>query len=184
MAMPKCKSIRGKTGLKKKVSSMVHFPFVVEMSNYVETQGVAPSSLTYDLSAVLIHRGPSAYSGHYIAHIKDPVTGTWYKFNDEVVQKIEGTNFKLGIEEDLEDSKKGRAGAKVTKGSHGSSNAYMLVYSRRDAAKPESVPACSTTPSLSDPCSVLPPWVQTTIFNENENFEAWTRDTASRKVNH
>ncbi|EFX64742.1 hypothetical protein DAPPUDRAFT_65946 [Daphnia pulex] len=173
-----------KTGLKKKVSSMVHFPFVVEMSNYVETQGVAPSSLTYDLSAVLIHRGPSAYSGHYIAHIKDPVTGTWYKFNDEVVQKIEGTNFKLGIEEDLEDSKKGRAGAKVTKGSHGSSNAYMLVYSRRDAAKPESVPACSTTPSLSDPCSVLPPWVQTTIFNENENFEAWTRDTASRKVNH
>lgn len=105
---------------------MVHFPFVVEISNYVKTQGVEPSSLTYDLSAVLIHRGPSAYSGHYIgeklfifliflsifisltstfyfaAHIKDPVTGTWYKFNDEVVQKIEGTNFKLGIEEDLE----------------------------------------------------------------------------------
>ncbi|EFX68348.1 hypothetical protein DAPPUDRAFT_63211 [Daphnia pulex] len=170
-----------KTGLKKKVSSMVHFPFVVEMSNYVKTQGEEPSSLTYDLSAVLIHRGPSAYSGHYIAHIKDPVTGTWYKFNDEVVQKIEGTNFKLGIEEDLEDSKKSRAGAKVTKGSHGSSNAYMLVYSRRDAAKPESVPACSTTSSLSDPCSVLPPWVQTTIFNENENFEAWTRDTVSRR---
>ncbi len=45
---------------------MVHFPFVVEMSNYVKTEGVAPSSLTYDLSAVLIHRGPSAYSGHYI----------------------------------------------------------------------------------------------------------------------
>jgi hypothetical protein len=45
---------------------MVHFPFVIEMSNYVKTQGVAPSSLTYDLSAVLIHRGPSAYSGHYI----------------------------------------------------------------------------------------------------------------------
>lgn len=101
---------------------MVHFPFVIEMSNYVKTQGVEPSSLTYDLSAVLIHRGPSAYSGHYIgekrwsysswhfpnrfidfiAHIKDPITGTWYKFNDEVVQKIEGTNFKLGIEEDLE----------------------------------------------------------------------------------
>ena len=25
----------------------------------------------YDLTAVLIHRGLSAYSGHYIAHIKD-----------------------------------------------------------------------------------------------------------------
>ena len=51
---------------------MVHFPFVIEMSNYVKTQGVAPSSLTYDLSAVLIHRGPSAYSGHYIGEKHSP----------------------------------------------------------------------------------------------------------------
>ena len=57
----------------------------------------------------------------------------------------------------------------------------MLVYSRRNTAKPESVPACSPTMS-SDPCSILQPWVQTTIFNENENFEAWNRNTVSRKV--
>lgn len=106
----------------------MHFPFSIDMSNYVKTQGVVQSNQNYELSAVLIHRGPSAYSGHYIgilheqhcakfyeisffflfilrysaAHIKDPISGTWYKFNDEVVQKIEGTNFKLGIEEDLE----------------------------------------------------------------------------------
>lgn len=79
------------------------------------------------------------------------------------------------------DSKKSRTGAKVTKGSHGSSNAYMLVYSRRDTSKPESDPACSPI-SPPDPCSVLPPWVQTTIFNENKNFEAWNRNTVSRKV--
>ena len=42
------------------------------------------------------------YLFYFVAHIKDPVSGNWYKFNDEVVQKIEGTNFKLGIEEDLE----------------------------------------------------------------------------------
>jgi hypothetical protein len=47
----------------------------------------------------------------------------------------------------------------------------MLVYSRRDTAKPESVPACFPTVS-SDHCSILQPWVQTTIFDENENFEA------------
>lgn len=45
---------------------MVHFPDVIEMAKYVQTQGLGPNSLTYDLSAVLIHRGPSAYSGHYI----------------------------------------------------------------------------------------------------------------------
>lgn len=44
----------------------MHFPDTIEMSNYVKTKDVPPSSLTYDLSAVLIHRGPSAYSGHYI----------------------------------------------------------------------------------------------------------------------
>lgn len=58
-----------KTGLKKKVSSTVHFPFVIDMSNYVKAQGVAQSNYTYDLSAVLIHRGPSAYSGHYVGKI-------------------------------------------------------------------------------------------------------------------
>ena len=115
--------------MKKKLKSIVHFTDVIEMGNYVKTQGVAPSKLTYDLSAVLIHSGPSAYSGHYIgtiqkiwvcllfflyiifwttlylfpAHIKDPVSGMWYKFNDEIVQKLDSTKFnQLGIEEDLE----------------------------------------------------------------------------------
>lgn len=55
-----------KTGHKKKVSSVVHFPDTIEMSNYVTSQGTSANTLTYDLSAVLIHRGPSAYSGHYI----------------------------------------------------------------------------------------------------------------------
>ena len=45
---------------------------------------VAP---VYDLFAVLIHRGQSASSGHYIALIKDPVTGITYKFNDTEVKK-------------------------------------------------------------------------------------------------
>lgn len=55
-----------KTGHKKKVSSVVHFPDVIDMTNYVTNPEVPPSSLIYDLSAVLIHRGPSAYSGHYM----------------------------------------------------------------------------------------------------------------------
>ena len=62
-----------KTGHKKKLNSAVHFPEVIEMSPYVHRASssteVTPESankLTYDLVAVLIHRGPSAYSGHYI----------------------------------------------------------------------------------------------------------------------
>lgn len=55
----------------------------------------------YELSAVLIHRGISAYSGHYIAHVKDARTGDWYKFNDEEIEKMEGKKLQLGIEEDI-----------------------------------------------------------------------------------
>ena len=55
----------------------------------------------YNLSAVLIHRGPSAYSGHYVAHVKDPKSQSWYKFNDEEIQRMEGKNLQLGNEEDL-----------------------------------------------------------------------------------
>lgn len=59
----------------------------------------------YELSAVLIHRGISAYSGHYIAHVKDARTGDWYKFNDEEIEKMEGKKLQLGIEEDIGETK-------------------------------------------------------------------------------
>lgn len=55
----------------------------------------------YDLSAVLIHRGISAYSGHYIAHIKDRTTQAWYKFNDEETERMQGRNLHLGNEDEV-----------------------------------------------------------------------------------
>lgn len=58
-------------------------------------------AVQYDLCAVLIHRGPSAYSGHYIAHIRDRTTGHWYKFNDEEIEKMGGKNLQLGNEDDI-----------------------------------------------------------------------------------
>jgi len=55
-------------------------------------------SAVYNLFAVLVHRGPSASSGHYIAVIKDPVSGVTYKFNDTEVEKEK--RFNLANEED------------------------------------------------------------------------------------
>lgn len=46
------------------------------------------SALIYDLSAILIHKGTAANSGHYIAHIKDENTGVWWEFDDEHVSKL------------------------------------------------------------------------------------------------
>ena len=58
----------------------------------------------YELKSVLIHRGPSAYSGHYVAHIHDAQSTSWYKFNDEVIEKMGGKNLQLGNEEELGES--------------------------------------------------------------------------------
>lgn len=44
--------------------------------------------LHYRLSYVLVHRGQSAYGGHYIAFVRDEVTGAWWKFNDEAAEPV------------------------------------------------------------------------------------------------
>ncbi|KAG8431340.1 hypothetical protein GDO86_019024, partial [Hymenochirus boettgeri] len=86
------------TGHKKKLNTYIGFSETLDMNPYLEQ---TDNKYLYELSAVLIHRGVSAYSGHYIAHVKDPQTGEWYKFNDEEIEKMEGKKLQLGIEEDL-----------------------------------------------------------------------------------
>lgn len=121
-----------KTGSKKKLNSCIQFPEVLDMTEFFP--GNFP--VIYDLNAVLIHRGPSAYSGHYVAHIKGKDSQTWYKFNDEEVEQIQGRNLQLGSEEELDGKK--QKGTRTPKGHHSSKNAYMLVYTRRVANIPQS----------------------------------------------
>jgi ubiquitin C-terminal hydrolase len=45
--------------------------------------------LWYDLCGVVIHCGPSAYGGHYIAHLRNESTGRWFRFDDDNVTQIE-----------------------------------------------------------------------------------------------
>ena len=126
-----------KTGSKKKLNSCIQFPDVLDMTEYLPGN----QSAIYDLNAVLIHRGPSAYSGHYVAHIKGKDSQNWFKFNDEEIEKIKGKNLQLGSEEDL-DGKKQKA-ARTPKGHHSSKNAYMLVYTRRSPSFGSSVDSVS-----------------------------------------
>lgn len=80
-------------------------------------------SSVYHLCSVLVHRGSSAHSGHYIAYIKDRKSGHWYKFNDETVEKTDGNVLKMCSDEN------GRCkDEKSSKASKGSSDPYMLVY--------------------------------------------------------
>ncbi|XP_065912770.1 ubiquitin carboxyl-terminal hydrolase 48-like isoform X2 [Dysidea avara] len=112
---------------KVKVSSHILFPESLDLSSYC----CRGSAFKFHLTGVIIHRGPTAYAGHYIAHILDRKNGEWYRFDDEHVSKL---NMKhLGEEDDeamigLSSKKKPRC----PKGSHVSANAYLLVYTRDD----------------------------------------------------
>ncbi|NP_001392881.1 ubiquitin carboxyl-terminal hydrolase 48 isoform 12 [Mus musculus] len=154
------------TGHKKKLNAYIGFSESLDMEPYVEHKG---GSFVYELSAVLIHRGVSAYSGHYIAHVKDPQSGEWYKFNDEDIEKMEGKKLQLGIEEDLaEPSKSQTRKPKCGKGTHCSRNAYMLVYRLQAQEKNHTMVQ-------------VPAFLQELVDRDNSKFEEWCVEMAEMR---
>ncbi|XP_074017786.1 ubiquitin carboxyl-terminal hydrolase 48 isoform X3 [Numenius arquata] len=153
------------TGHKKKLNTYIGFSELLDMEPFMEQKN---GVYVYELSAVLIHRGVSAYSGHYIAHVKDPQTGEWYKFNDEDIEKMEGKKLQLGIEEDLaEPSKAQTRKPKCGKGTHCSRNAYMLVYRLQTREKSLTVE--------------VPAFLQELVERDNCKFEEWCNEMAEMR---
>nr|XP_039273136.1 ubiquitin carboxyl-terminal hydrolase 48-like [Styela clava] len=124
-----------KTWNRKKLSSFLAFPDTLDMSTFVTSDNVAAIDAVYELTAVLIHRGPSASSGHYIAHIKDSTTQFWHRFNDEAIEKMRSGK-KLDLDalttDDYQaDMPQPAKKPKLNKGTHSSKDAYMLVYTKK-----------------------------------------------------
>uniref|UniRef100_A0A7N6BTG2 Ubiquitin carboxyl-terminal hydrolase 48 n=1 Tax=Anabas testudineus TaxID=64144 RepID=A0A7N6BTG2_ANATE len=156
------------TGHKKKLNTFISFPEQLEMGPFLEGK---QGTCVYELSAVLIHRGISAYSGHYIAHVKDARTGDWYKFNDEEIEKMEGKKLQLGIEEDIAETVKSQTRKpKCSKGYHCSRNAYMLVYKVQE----EKTYRNNATVNV---CSFL----QRLVDQDNHKFEEWCSEMADMR---
>lgn len=76
------------TNQNKKNETLVSFPHTLDLSSFIV--GYKPESFVYELFGICNHMG-SVRGGHYTAcaKVKD---GTWYHFNDMVVQKIENIN--------------------------------------------------------------------------------------------
>ncbi|MCO5561639.1 hypothetical protein L7F22_015260 [Adiantum nelumboides] len=81
-----------KTASRKKVTSKFGFPLVLDMSSRLTMDGTSDPdrerSQLYDLSCILLHKGSTTNSGHFIAHIKDDSNGEWWHFNDEYVSSL------------------------------------------------------------------------------------------------
>uniref|UniRef100_A0A673HNW0 Ubiquitin carboxyl-terminal hydrolase 48 n=1 Tax=Sinocyclocheilus rhinocerous TaxID=307959 RepID=A0A673HNW0_9TELE len=152
---------------KKKLNTFISFPEVLDMGPFLEGK----EKCMYELSAVLIHRGVSAYSGHYIAHVRDAHTNDWYKFNDEEIEKMEGKKLQLGIEEDIAETAKSQTRKpKCSKGYHCSRNAYMLVYKRQT----EEIDQTETNVEV-------PAFLQELVDQDNKKFEEWCNEMADMR---
>ncbi|KAG8728077.1 hypothetical protein FRC12_022035, partial [Ceratobasidium sp. 428] len=101
---------------RKKSKQAINYPLSINMRPFVDGQ---KSDLWYDLRGVLLHRGASAYHGHYEAQVFDVTRNKWFLFNDEEVNQIQ--------KEDL-------LGRQIsgTFRAQGSKDAYMLIYGRRE----------------------------------------------------
>uniref|UniRef100_A0A674BXK2 Ubiquitin carboxyl-terminal hydrolase 48 n=1 Tax=Salmo trutta TaxID=8032 RepID=A0A674BXK2_SALTR len=157
------------TGHKKKLNTFISFPEQLDMGPFLEGKGI---KCVYELSAVLIHRGVSAYSGHYIAHVRDARTSDWYKFNDEEIEKMEGKKLQLGIEEDIAETVKSQTRKpKCSKGYHCSRNAYMLVYK---CHREEDTDPMETNVDV-------PGFLQRLVDRDNRKFEEWCLEMADMR---
>eukprot|EP00959_Pyramimonas_sp_CCMP1952_P393067 8236002-Pyramimonas_sp.AAC.1 len=102
----------------------------------------APIGYEYELAAILLHKGASACSGHYVTHVKHEFTGQWWLFDDERVTLLgddpfgkagsggssaNGEVVVISDDGDAKTVKDQRAGEPM----FSSCNAYLLIYRQR-----------------------------------------------------
>ena len=72
-------------GKEKVLDIKISFYEVLYLNNYIEYYNTGAK---YKLIGVTTHLGEKNSSGHFIAHCEDPLSRTWYKYNDSVVTQI------------------------------------------------------------------------------------------------
>ena len=89
------------TMTRRKVTDAFEFPLAVDLAPFVERDGVDPDPDPdpYDLAFILVHRGQNATSGHYVALVREdfestePGGGAWWRFDDDVAERLAGGPF-------------------------------------------------------------------------------------------
>jgi len=161
---------------KKKLDTYSRFPQTLDMGQYLNLPDKpnvsSRENYNYHLYAVLIHKGPSANCGHYVAQIKDNTTKQWYQFNDDKVDKLIHKGIHLFIDDDSKKLKSTKTDKNYVD-EFLSNEAYMLVYMKD--TKAEELNTESTTYELS------PRLTQLVNFH-NINFENKILESKRGKV--
>ncbi|KAF7338128.1 hypothetical protein MVEN_02037600 [Mycena venus] len=91
---------------RRKSKHTISFPMTLDMTRFLGNAADRNSASTrksegniYELRGVLLHKGKSAYHGHYEAQVFDFTNHSWFQFNDEIVTKIKKLGDKRSIVE-------------------------------------------------------------------------------------
>ncbi|KAF9914932.1 hypothetical protein BX616_007272 [Lobosporangium transversale] len=125
------------TWTKKKSKDTIRFPETIDFSELLGTK----ENAIYNLTAVLVHSGPSAHSGHFLAHVLNKESNKWFVLNDEEVRQFHGTKFDPESYSESEANPTSKKTSARNKGTNdqksqnilSSRNAYMLTYTRSTA---------------------------------------------------
>lgn len=71
-------------GLINKIDKMITYKEQLDIRPYMTDGQQQSIPQIYNLSAVIVHSGPTTHSGHYVAYIKSS-NGMWYCMNDASV---------------------------------------------------------------------------------------------------
>jgi hypothetical protein len=125
---------------KKKLTNKIKFSENLDLKPLMTDSLSDSVANQYSLGAILMHVGKTAYSGHYMAHIKDFQKNKWFQFNDESITELKKKNQLGCTEEESEKTNKEKdkdKEASTTSSAtdpklYSTSNAYLLVYYRTD----------------------------------------------------
>jgi len=70
----------------------INFVEQLNLANYIQ---FGNTGVNYELIGVITHMGESSMSGHFIAYCKNPISKTWYQYNDAMVNPV--NNFKAEV---------------------------------------------------------------------------------------
>ncbi|KAF8733688.1 hypothetical protein AX14_003618 [Amanita brunnescens Koide BX004] len=156
---------------RRKSKNVISFPATINMEDHLDRDRQCPEGGTdhiYDLRGVLLHKGPSAYHGHYEAQVYDEISQCWYQFNDEDVTKIKTLGDRITVKKkkvsDAENegtppSQTDQSDSNVIR----SKDAYMLIYAKRASPKPDPNTERESEPVIPSP----PPWASKAVESLN-----------------
>lgn len=154
------------SGYKKKLSAKIKFSEQLDLKQFSQQ-----AQTVYNLGAILMHCGKTAYSGHYMAQIKNLQTNKWYQFNDEVISELKKKQLLGCTEDETEKQNQSVQDDKQSK-TFSTSNAYLLVYYRSDLFQQMKQ---IDTSKLSNQHEI--------ILNDNSKLENWFANLKSTKQN-